>query len=121
VEERRFLKWLSIELDGQDLNQLSGKTSVLGYGGSLQPEGWAKHILPVLKRNSRRYKSVDVKTSQFQNLLEAEYEQSRATLVPILDKLAGTDKAINEIVYQLYDLTEAEIALISRSGLPADT
>jgi hypothetical protein len=44
--------------------------------------------------------------------LKAEYEKSLAVLLPIKERLAFTDKLIDQIVYRLYGLTEEEIAVV---------
>jgi len=48
----------------------------------------------------------------FVRMLECEYEKSLETLLPIKEQLAKTDRLIDQIVYKLYGLTEAEIDIV---------
>jgi hypothetical protein len=51
-------------------------------------------------------------SEMFRPQLKAEYEQSLATLLPFKERLTRTDALIDQIVYQLYGLTLAEIAVV---------
>jgi len=64
-----------------------------------------------LKKKYKKLK-IDPSERKFQNLLAKEYEQSLKTLLRIKKQLIYTDKLIDKIVYQLYDLTEEEITII---------
>jgi len=48
----------------------------------------------------------------FQELLEREYAASLARLLPLKARLAATDRLIDLLVYRLYCLTEAEVAIV---------
>jgi hypothetical protein len=50
--------------------------------------------------------------NKFQESLKEEYEASLAVLLPLKARLAATDRLIDQVVYQLYGLTEDEIAII---------
>ena len=45
-----------------------------------------------------------------------EYEQSMSVLRPLLDRIHKTDRLIDQIVYQLYGLTEEEIRVVEGNG-----
>ncbi len=44
--------------------------------------------------------------------LVAVYEQYRAQLAPLMRRIRRTDRLIDRVVYQLYGLTEEEIAVV---------
>ncbi|MCI0698482.1 hypothetical protein L0337_41600 [candidate division KSB1 bacterium] len=64
------------------------------------------------------------KTSQEVNLgqsllageLKKEYEAFLAKLLPLKERLALTDKLIDQVVYKLYGLTEEEVAIVEGRG-----
>ncbi len=49
-----------------------------------------------------------------EGVIEAEFEKSLVTLLPVKRDLSRTDALIDKIVYRLYGLTDAEIELIER-------
>jgi hypothetical protein len=49
-------------------------------------------------------------------MLEREYEKSLGILFPIEERLAMTDRLIDQIVYKLYGLTEEEIDIVEGRG-----
>jgi hypothetical protein len=53
-----------------------------------------------------------------QQSLEKEYQDSLNTLLPIKDQLTRCDQLIDAIVYRLYGLTEAEIAIVEGKITP---
>ena len=55
-----------------------------------------------------------VNLEQVRGEIQAEYEKSLAVLLPIKEQLAATDALMDKIVYQLYGLTDEEIALIEQ-------
>ena len=44
--------------------------------------------------------------------LVAVFEQYRAVLAPLMRRIERTDRLIDQVVYQLYSLTEEEIAVV---------
>ena len=54
-------------------------------------------------------------------MLEQEYQDSLNTLLPLKTQLMRYDKLIDRIVYQLYGLTEAEIAIVEGIDNPTPT
>ena len=48
--------------------------------------------------------------------LRREYEDSTATLRLLLARIEETDRLIDEIVYRLYGLTDAEIDMVDEAA-----
>jgi hypothetical protein len=112
-EVRGFLGWLERET-GAPLDSLTGKTALENYIGDYQKgeePASLEQILAVLKKNQNKL-NVDISGRDFQECLVKEYETSLGNLLPIKQKLASTDRLIDQIVYALYDLTEEEIAVV---------
>ena len=65
----------------------------------------------ILRRN-RRHIQVDPSDRAFQEHLAQEYLSSLDKLLPLKARLAATDRLIDLIVYQLYGLTEEEVAVV---------
>jgi hypothetical protein len=121
AEVRRFLTWLEGTLhiiakkSGETgLDSLNGKTILRGYLGDYQKgeseTAWVDYQFR-LHQNQNRF-GVSLATVEAE--IRREYEASLQTLRPIKQQLARTDALIDQIVYQLYGLTEAEIELIER-------
>ncbi len=119
-EVRRFLEWLEERLQIQSKNgktgidSLNGKTIIRNYLGDYQKGEkelpWEEFYYR-LHKNRRRF-GVDL--AEVKGEIQAEYEKSLATLLPIKHQLAYTDALIDQIVYKLYGLTDEEIAIIER-------
>ena len=104
-EIRGFLHWLEREI-GVEIEALKNKTAIRGYF-----ELPFDRLLDVLKKN-RRCIAVDLSSRNFQESLEREFTHSRAKLSPLLSRIQGTDALIDQVVYQLYGLTNEEIAVV---------
>jgi hypothetical protein len=93
---------------------LKGKSIIQNYLGDYQKgEGetpWREFRFR-LHENRTRF---GVALSDVDGEIEAAYEQSVQTLLPIKRDLQRTDALIDKIVYRLYGLTDAEIELIER-------
>jgi len=120
AEVRRFLGWLEGQLKitpkngAGGLDSLNGKTILQGYLGDYQkgePELPWDDFYYRLHQNRSRFKA---NLAQIKGQIQAEYEQSLAVLRPIKQQLAATDALIDQIVYQLYGLSDEEIELIER-------
>ena len=74
-----------------------------------------KSLLEILKRN-RRSIPIDLSERDFQESLEHEFTNSLAKLNPLLTRIQDTDALIDQVVYQLYGLTDKEIAVVVRVG-----
>lgn len=114
-ESKRFLGWLEEKTKIQDgIESLAGKTKIKNYLGDYQKnesEAEFEDILTVLQKNKRKL-GVSLSDTKLVSELEKEYEASLAKLLPIKQKLALTDRLIDQIVYKLYGLTEEEIAIV---------
>jgi hypothetical protein len=121
AEQKRYLATLEAALaispdnnGNSGLEALSGKTYIQGYLGDYQKgeaeTEWAV-IEETLFKNKRRI-GANLSDSRLLARLRSQYEQSLDTLRPLKAQLAGTDWLIDQIVYRLYGLTEAEIAVV---------
>ena len=57
-------------------------------------------------------KKIDTKVRKTQEQLEKEFTNSLNKIQPLLQQIQKTDKEIDTMVYQLYNLTEHEIQTI---------
>ena len=73
----------------------------------------------ILKRNQRKLPNVDLDVDAYRNepaqKIREAWETSMETLRPLLARIEATDRLIDRIVYQLYGLTEEEIAIVEGS------
>lgn len=60
-------------------------------------------------------KKVDTKSRKNREYLEREFNESLAIINPLLQEIEQTDKEIDQMVYELYGLTEDEIKIIEES------
>ncbi len=60
-------------------------------------------------------KKVDIKHRKTQELLKKEFEESITKIKPLLQEIEKTDNEIDQMVYQLYGLTDDEIQIIENS------
>lgn len=105
TEVKGFLGWLEREL-GAKVDDLKNKTKLKDYH-----DGTFEVLLEVLKEN-RRSLSVDPSERKFQDRLAKEYTHSLTKLGPLKTRLEATDRLIDQIVYKLYGLSDAEIAVV---------
>ena len=101
-EIRGFLHWLEREI-GVEIDTLKNKTAIQSYFG-LSLDG----LLDILKKNRRSIAS----SRSFQESLEREFTSSCAKLNPLLTRIQQTDVLIDQVVYQLYGLTDEEIVVV---------
>ena len=104
-EIRGFLRWLEREIR-VEIDTLKNKTAIQGYSDLSFEE-----LLEILKKN-RRSIAVDPSDRNFQESLEREFTRSRDKLNPLLTRIQQTDALIDQVVYQLYGLTDKEIAVV---------
>ena len=104
-EIRGFLHWLERGI-GVEIDTLKNKTAIQSYFG-LSLDG----LLDILKKN-RRSIAVDPSSRDFQESLEREFTSSCAKLNPLLTRIQQTDVLIDQVVYQLYGLTDEEITVV---------
>ena len=104
-EIRGFLRWLEREI-GVKIDTLKNKTSIQRYF-NLPFE----RLLEILKSN-RRSIAIDLSSREFQESLAREFTKSLGKLNPLLTRIQGTDALIDQVVYQLYGLTDEESAIV---------
>ena len=104
-EIRGFLHWLEREI-GVEIDALKNKTAIQSYFDLPFEE-----LLDILKKN-RRSISIDPSSRSFQESLEREFNASLVKLNPLLTRVQSTDELIDQVVYQLYGLTDEEIAVV---------
>jgi len=109
-ETRGFLAWLERNT-GAEVSDLANKTTLREYH-----EHDFGTVLDVLRKNRRKLQ-VDPSRRGFQEALEREFEASVARIAPLKERLAWTDRLIDQTVYRLYGLTDAEIGIVEE-GLP---
>jgi hypothetical protein len=124
AEVRRFLLWLESELNiepdtsgNTGIDALNGKTIIKGYLGDYQKRQ-SNHsveaLLEILRKNARRIRgTLDIR---FERGLQNEFEKSLSLLLPIKKQLSDTDWLIDRLVYEVYGLTEEEIAAVEKRG-----
>ena len=107
-----FLRWLEQEI-GKKIDTLKNKTKIQSYFDLSFEE-----LLEILKQN-RRSIAIDPSDRSFQELLQREFTNSLANLDPLLSRIQQTDTLIDEVVYQLYGLTDDEIAIVKGNVSPS--
>lgn len=99
------------------LDALNNKTSLQDFLRDYQKGelhlSWGQYLV-YLRGNKTRF---NVPLAEVEDQLKAAYEQAIDALLPIKRRLKDTDLLIDQIVYQLYGLTEDEIALIERPAV----
>ena len=104
-EIRGFLHWLERGIE-TEIDTLKNKTKIQGYFDLLFEE-----LLDILKSN-RRSIPINLSDRNFQESLEHEFTKSLDKLNPLLTRIEQTDALIDQVVYQLYGLTDEEIAVV---------
>ncbi len=100
-----FLRYLEREIE-VEIDTLKNKTAIQSYF-DLSFE----RLLEILRRN-RRSIPINLSDRNFQESLEREFTNSLATLSPLLTRIQQTDALIDQVVYQLYGLTDEEITVV---------
>ncbi|VXD24530.1 Genome sequencing data, contig C321 [Planktothrix serta PCC 8927] len=100
---------------GCSIDTLNHKSKIRNYLGDYYKTelhlGFDEFI-SVLNKNKLKIAPLCQKKQQ---MLEQEYQNSLNILLPLKTQLMRCDKLIDAIVYRLYGLTEAEIAIVERS------
>nr|WP_315889719.1 hypothetical protein [Kovacikia minuta] len=113
AEIKGFLTWLD-RFIGAPIDSLTNKSRLQNYIGDYQKSEQnltLEDVIELLKKNKKKLK-IDPTGRKEQTQLETEYKSSLETLLPIKTQLTMTDRLIDAIVYKLYGLTEAEIAIV---------
>jgi hypothetical protein len=115
IEIKGFLHWLEGYL-GVAAENLRNKTKVKEYWKA--EVGW-EGFIGALEQNRKTIvsaKGIDITRREPQVTIRAEFDGSLAKLLPLLERIHLTDKLIDQIVYKLYGLTGAEIAVVEGRG-----
>ena len=104
-EIRGFLRWLEREIK-VEIDTLQNKTAIQSYFNLSSDQ-----LRGILKKN-RRLIRVDSSSRNFQESLEREFTSSLAKLNPLITRIRQTDALIDQVVYQLYGLTDEEIEIV---------
>ena len=104
---KQFLTDLK-DFHGIDVHSLNPKTKL--------NEFWkleAAELFAHLRKNAKLLVTQSVRfTEAAEEKIRARFSKSRATLVPLEAQIAFTDRLIDQIVYRLYGLSEAEIKIV---------
>jgi len=104
-ETKSFLEWLEREV-GTKVEDLTGKTTIKKYH-----ETTVDNLISILKKNQKKL-DIDPSRRDFQDKLSTEFDRSIQKLTPLKHKIEMTDHLIDQIVYKLYGLTEAETKIV---------
>ena len=107
-ETKSFLGWLEREV-GIKVEDLTGKTIIKKYH-----ETTGDNLIIILRKNKKKL-HIDTSRRDFQDRLFTEFDKSLQKLIPLNHKIEITDHLIDQIVYKLYGLTEAEIKIVEES------
>jgi hypothetical protein len=121
IEQSRYLAGLvaeshiSPDKDGNTgLDALVGKSKLADYPGDYQKQ--ESHLtfddLADILRKNRSRLGANLNDTALLARLAQEYAASLAVALPLKERLARTDRLIDQIVYRLYGLTEDEIAIV---------
>lgn len=104
-EIKSFLGWLEREA-GTKVEDLTGKTTIKKYH-----ETTVDSLISILKKNKKKL-HIDASRRDLQDRLSTEFDRSLQKLIPLKRKIEITDHLIDQIVYKLYGLIEAEIKIV---------
>ncbi len=123
--QKEFLDWLVTTLrilpdkEGREgIDVLTGKARIADYPGDYQ-KGESplaiEELLEILQKNKARL-GVSLSDTSLIDRIKKTYEESLQRVLPLKERLARTDRLIDQVVYRLYGLTEEEIAVVEGRG-----
>jgi len=101
---KHFLTWLEQEIIKGSIEDQKYKTKIRNFY-----EGTLEDLMDVLKKNEA---IPDPCPSSTWYTISSEFSTAMNTLGPLKTQIALTDKLIDQIVYKLYGLSDAEIAIV---------
>jgi hypothetical protein len=101
---KEFLTWLEKEVLKGPVEDQKNKTRIKNFH-----DGTFEGLLDILKANNA---VEDPCPSQTRATIEIEFDNTMAVLTPLKARIAATDSLIDRIVYELYGLSEEEIAIV---------
>jgi len=123
--QKEFLDWLVTALrilpdkDGrQGIDVLTGKAKLADYPGDYQKNEQSlttEELLEMLRKN-KNHLGVSLSDMGLVDRIKKTYEESLQGLLPLKERLARTDRLIDQVVYRLYGLTEEEIGVVEGRG-----
>src|SRR5258708_701764 len=122
---KEFLNWLVTMLkilpdkEGREgIDVLTGKARLADYPGDYQ-KGESPlatdELLEILRKNKNRL-GVSLSDTSLIDRIKKTYEESLQRVLPLKERLARTDRLIDQVVYRLYGLTEEEIGVVEGKG-----
>jgi Alw26I/Eco31I/Esp3I family type II restriction m6 adenine DNA methyltransferase len=102
---KSFVNWLEKELFKGSVEDQKNKTKIRNFH-----EGTFEDLLDVLKKNSVVPAPCP---SDIRDTIESEFSHAMNALFPLKSRIKATDDLIDQIVYKLYRLTDAEIAIVA--------
>ncbi len=119
--QKEFLDWLVATLrilpdkDGrQGIDVLTGKAKLADYTGEYQknePPLTTDELLEILRKN-KNHLGISLSDASLVDRIKKTYEESLQSVLPLKERLARTDRLIDQVVYRLYGLTEEEIKVV---------
>ena len=104
---RQFLTDL-LDFHGIDARKLNPKTRLNEFWKLQTAEVFAH-----FRNNSKLLAAAKLNFDESaENKIRARFEKSKATILPLESQIAFTDRLIDQLVYRLYGLTEAEVQLV---------
>ncbi len=123
--QREFLDWLVTAIkvlpdkEGhQGIDVLTGKAKLADYPGDYQknePSLTTEELLDILRKN-KNHLSKSLSDANLIDRIKKTYEESLQRVLPLKERLARTDRLIDQVVYRLYGLTEEEIGVVEGRG-----
>ncbi|HCJ36610.1 MAG TPA: restriction endonuclease, partial [Ktedonobacter sp.] len=123
--QKGFLDWLVTMLrilpdkeSCQGIDVLTGKAKLADYPGDYQknePPLAAEELLEILRKN-KNHLGVSLSDMGLVDRIKKTYEESLQRVLPLKERLARTDRLIDQVVYRLYGLTEEEIGVVEGRG-----
>lgn len=121
--QKEFLDWLVTTLrilpdkEGREgIDVLTGKAKLVDYPGDYQkgePPLVTDELLEILRKN-KNHLGMSLSDASLVDRIKKTYEESLQRVLPLKERLARTDRLIDQVVYRLYGLTEEEIKVIER-------
>ncbi len=99
-----FLTWLEKEILKCSLEDQKNRTKINDFHNNTFED-----LLEVLKKNKVVPEPCP---SNVRDTIASEYSAAMKALTPLKDRIKSTDNLIDQIVYRLYGLTDAEIAIV---------
>jgi hypothetical protein len=119
--QKEFLEWLITTIKVQPdkegktgLDVLVGKAKLSDFPGDYQkgdPHLSPEEVLDILQKNKGKL-GVLITDTALPNQIKTRYNAALERALPFKEKLAQTDRLIDQIVYRLYGLTEDEIKVV---------